>query len=287
MAIVKHNMGTDFSGVSVVEASYIVNSYIEESFNDLQIKCLMVDNRSLQESGVRYFTEENEVGKQKLGAKVKEIFEKVWNSIVGIFNKIKEFFSNLITNIKVKSANPKNKDIVKNAADNDIYDIVKDKVSVYYDLNKYGKALDKLVSRTSGDKFDGEYDLFHTYMDDAKLEGDNINITKDDLLNSAFGGFRNQYKDVQNKFKSVEKAFKTIKDKTDSATKGVGFEDGEEAVAFKTVKDALKMVNAYSAGYSKMIIHNAKMLVKVVDELVKKSKKTQATGESVSWDLVF
>ena len=287
MAIVKHNMGTDFSGVSVVEASYIVNAYIEESFNDLQIKCLMVDNRSLQESGVRYFTEENEVGKQKLGARVKEIFEKVWNGIVGIFNKIKEFFSNLITNIKVKSANPKNKDIVKNAADNDIYDIVKDKVSVYYDLNKYGKALDKLVSRTSGDKFDGEYDLFHTYMGDAKLEGDNINITKDDLLNSAFGGFRNQYKDVQNKFKSVEKAFKTIKDKTDSATKGVGFEDGEEAVAFKTVKDALKMVNAYSAGYSKMIIHNAKMLVKVVDELVKKSKKTQATGESVSWDLVF
>ena len=287
MAIVKHNIGTDFSGVSVVEASYIVNSYIEESFNDLQIKCLMVDNRSLQESGVRYFTEENEVGKQKLGAKVKEIFEKVWNGIVGIFNKIKEFFSNLITNIKVKSANPKNKDIVKNAADNDIYEIVKDKVSVYYDLNKYGKALDKLVSRTSGDKFDGEYDLFHTYMDDAKLEGDNINITKDDLLNSAFGGFRNQYKDVQNKFKSVEKAFKTIKDKTDSATKGVGFEDGEEAVAFKTVKDALKMVNAYSAGYSKMIIHNAKMLVKVVDELVKKSKKTQATGESVSWDFVF
>lgn len=287
MAIIKHNIGTDFSGVSVVEASYIVNAYIEESFNDLQIKCLMVDNRSLQESGVRYFTEENEVGKQKLGARVKEIFEKVWNGIVGIFNKIKEFFSNLITNIKVKSANPKNKDIVKNAADNDIYDIVKDKVSVYYDLNKYGKALDKLVSRTSGDKFDGEYDLFHTYMDDAKLEGDNINITKDDLLNSAFGGFRNQYKDVQNKFKSVEKAFKTIKDKTDSATKGVGFEDGEEAVAFKTVKDALKMVNAYSAGYSKMIIHNAKMLVKVVDELVKKSKKTQATGESVSWDFVF
>jgi hypothetical protein len=287
MAIVKHNNGTNFSGVSVVEASYIVNAYIEESFNDLQIKCLMVDNRSLQESGIRYFTEENEVGKKKLGAKVKEIFENVWNGIVGIFNKIKEFFSNLITNIKVKSANPKNKDIVKNAADNDIYEIVKDKVSVYYDLNKYGKALDKLVSRTSGDKFDGEYDLFHTYMGDAKLEGDNINITKDDLLNSAFGGFRNQYKDVQNKFKSVEKAFKTIKDKTDSATKGVGFEDGEEAVAFKTVKDALKMVNAYSAGYSKMIIHNAKMLVKVVDELVKKSKKTQATGESVSWDFVF
>ena len=287
MAIVKHNNGTNFSGVSVVEASYIVNAYIEESFNDLQIKCLMVDNRSLQESGIRYFTEENEVGKKKLGAKVKEIFENVWNGIVGIFNKIKEFFSNLIANIKVKSANPKNKDIVKNAADNDIYEIVKDKVSVYYDLNKYGSALNQLVSRTSGSSFDGEYDSFSSDMDDAKLEGDNIKITKDDLLASAFGEFRNQYKDVQKKFKSVEKAFKTIKDKTDTATSSVSFEDGDVSLDFKTVKDTLKTINKYSAGYSKMIIHNSKMLVKVVDELVKKSKKTQATGESVSWDLVF
>lgn len=287
MAIVKHNNGTDFSGVSVVEASYIVNAYIEESFNDLQIKCLMVDNRSLQESGIRYFTEENEVGKKKLGAKVKEIFEQVWNGIVGIFNKIKEFFSNLITNIKVKSANSKNKDIVKNAADNDIYDIVKDKVSVYYDLNKYGSALNQLVSRTSSSSFDGEYDSFSSNMDDAKLEGDNIKITKDDLLASAFGEFRNQYKDVQNKFKSVEKAFKNIKNKTDTAISSVSFEDGDVSLDFKTVKDTLKMINKYSAGYSKMIIHNSKMLVKVVDELVKKSKKTQATGESVSWDLVF
>lgn len=296
MAIVKHNMGTDFSGVSVVEASYIVNAYIEESFNDLQIKCLMVDNRSLHESGVRYFTEENEVGKQKLGAKVKEIFEKVWNGIVGIFNKIKEFFSNLITNIKVKSANPKNKDIVKNAADNDIYEIVKDKVSVYYDLNKYGSALNQLVSRTSGSSFDGEYDSFSSDMDDAKLEGDNIKITKDDLLASAFGEFRNQYKGVQATFKKVEKAFKAIKDKTDKATHDVSRYENNEEVDFRTVKDTLKLLNAYSAGYSKMIIHNSKMLVAVVNELVANAKKkekdakkdkTQATGESASWDFVF
>lgn len=37
----------------------------------------MVDRRSIQESGIRYFTEDNEVGKQKLGEKIKEIFEIV------------------------------------------------------------------------------------------------------------------------------------------------------------------------------------------------------------------
>ena len=294
MAIVKHNIGTDFSGVSVVEASYIVNSYIEESFNDLQIKCLMVDNRSLQESGVRYFTEENEAGNKKLSEKIKGIFTTVWNGIVGIFNKIKEFFGNLIVNFKVKVANPKNKDIVKNASDNDISKIVKDKISVYYDLNRYGKALDRMVAQTGKNIITGRdgikgglYEEFSSDMETAKLEGDSIKITKDDLLTSAFGEFRNQYKDVQNKFKTVEKAFKAIKDKTDAATRSVHDEDDETIFTFKSVKETLKALNAYSAGYSKMIIHNAKMLVKVVNVLVKNSKKTRATKESVSWDFVF
>lgn len=294
MAIVKHNIGTDFSGVSVVEASYIVNSYIEESFNDLQIKCLMVDNRSLQESGVRYFTEENEAGNKKLSEKIKGIFTTVWNGIVGIFNKIKEFFGNLIVNFKVKAANPNNKDIVKNASDNDISKIVKDKISVYYDLNRYGKALDRMAAQTGKNIITGRdgikgglYEEFSSDMETAKLEGESIKITKDDLLASAFGEFRNQYKDVQNKFKTVEKAFKAIKDKTDAATRSVHDEDDETIFTFKSVKETLKALNAYSAGYSKMIIHNAKMLVKVVNVLVKNSKKTQATKESVSWDFVF
>lgn len=295
MAIVKHNMGTDFSGVSVVEASYIVNNYIEESFNDLQIKCLMVDNRSLQESGVRYFTEENEAGQKKLSEKIKGIFEAVWNGIVGIFTKIKDFFGNLIVNFKVKAADPKNKDIVKNASDNDISKIVKDKISVYYDLNRYGKALDRMAAQTGKNIITGRdgikgglYEEFSSDMETAKLEGESIKITKDDLLASAFGEFRNQYKDVQNKFKTVEKAFKAIKDKTDAATRSVYDEDDEIIIfTFKSVKETLKALNAYSAGYSKMIIHNAKMLVKVVNMLVKNSKETQATKESVSWDFVF
>ena len=91
-------------------------------------------NRSLQESGVRYFTEENEAGNKKLSEKIKGIFKAVWDGIVGIFNKIKEFFSDLIVNFRVKAADPKNKEIVKNATDDDINKIVKDKVSIYYDI---------------------------------------------------------------------------------------------------------------------------------------------------------
>ena len=47
----------------------------------------MVDRRSIQESGVRYFTEENDTGKQKLGEKIKQLIKTVWDAIVGIFKK--------------------------------------------------------------------------------------------------------------------------------------------------------------------------------------------------------
>ena len=294
MAIVKHNIGTDFSGVSVVEASYIVNSYIEEAFNDLQIKCLMVDNRSLQESGVRYFTEENEAGNKKLSEKIKGIFKAVWDGIVGIFNKIKEFFGNLITNFKVKASDPKNKDAVKNASDDTVKEIVKDKVSVYYNLTKYEDALRDLVDIVgNGDDFDGTYGLVPDEIKTSEVTGDKLPsvITKDVLLKSALGGFRDEFRDVQTKFKNVEKAFKKIEDKSDVATNSVHYDDNNQVMLFRSVKASLKALNAYSAGYSKMIIHNAKMLVKVVNAIVKdsnkKKDKTQATGESASWDFVF
>lgn len=100
MGVVRYNKPISLSEYSLSETSYMVNSYIEESFSDLQIKCLMVDRQSLQESGVIYFTEDNEVGKKKFGARVKEIFEKVWNVIVGIFNKIRDFFKDMIEKVK-------------------------------------------------------------------------------------------------------------------------------------------------------------------------------------------
>ena len=94
MSIIKYNdfTSSNLPDISLSEMSYIVNSYIEESFNDLQIKCLMVDRRSIQESGVRYFTEENDTGKQKLGEKIKQLIKTVWDAIVGIFKKLRDFF---------------------------------------------------------------------------------------------------------------------------------------------------------------------------------------------------
>jgi hypothetical protein len=78
----------------------MLNSFIEESINDIQTRCLLTDRRSIQESGVLYFTEENDTGKQKLGDKIKQIIKTVWDAIVGIFKKIRDFFKDMITRIK-------------------------------------------------------------------------------------------------------------------------------------------------------------------------------------------
>ena len=98
--ISNYNTGLDLTHVSISEATYMLNSFIEESINDLQIKCLLADKRSLNESGVRYFTEENEAGQKKLGEKIKGIFQAVWDGIVGIFKKIRDFFKDMIQKIK-------------------------------------------------------------------------------------------------------------------------------------------------------------------------------------------
>lgn len=98
--ISNYNTGLDLTRISISEATYMLNSFIEESINDLQIKCLLADKRSLNESGVRYFTEENDTGKQKLGDKIKQIIKTVWDVIVGIFKKIRDFFKDMIEKVK-------------------------------------------------------------------------------------------------------------------------------------------------------------------------------------------
>ena len=100
MGVVRYNKPISLSVYSITESAYILNSYIEESFSDLQVRCLRVDRQSLQESGMRYFTEDNEAGKKKLGARVKEIFENVWKGIVSIFTKIRDFFKDMIDKVK-------------------------------------------------------------------------------------------------------------------------------------------------------------------------------------------
>ena len=41
-----YNTGVDLSTISITEATYILNSFIEESINDIHTRCLLIDEIS-------------------------------------------------------------------------------------------------------------------------------------------------------------------------------------------------------------------------------------------------
>ena len=297
MAAVRYTKPVDFSKYSIKEATYMINSYIEESFNDLQVKCLLVENRSLRESGVGYFTEENEAGKEKLADKVKALFASIWKFILGIFEKIKEFFKNMIAKIKeffstakkIKQLDEaKYAKFVKEADDAVFAKIVADKVDKYYDLDLISSAIKGSTDSAKIGLYSDPTDIVENVESDKYKTKD---ITKQHVLDCAFGGFRKEYDSVDKMFKLVKDEFKKIEDKSDTATAAVvnGSKPDEEIWSFKTTKDSLNLLTKYSNLYAKCNIYNSKQLVKVVYALEKEynKKDKKAVGESVNWASIF
>ena len=241
----------NFSNVSLTESSYILNSYIEESFSDLQVRCLRVDRHSLQESGMRYFTEDNSTGKEKLLDKIKKLFSTIWEGILSIFRKIKTFFSDLVTDMKIKKLDDGYKQYVEKISDDDIKEIVKDSVKKYYNTEE------EVTMENPKD-----IDEISKYID------------RHHILDSAFGGFKEQYKKVNDAYKEIEKAFNEFaKGITDEVTEHSLDSDGSVTLNYKPVKDALKELSAYTAAYCRMVIHNSKQLVSVVLKISTKYRK--------------
>lgn len=259
MAINGYNARLDISKFSIAEVSYMLESYIEESFSDLQIKCLMADRRSIQESGVRYFTEDNEVGKQKLGEKIKQIAANIWNTIAGIFDKIGEFFSRIGTNIMIKKASVFLKKEIENAANNDFANVVRYRVKKIYNLTEIEKLVDKNTSKidtTFAKKDIGDVKDYCAITDSDDIE--NI-ITKQYVLDNGFGGYKKMNNEAQKMFSKVRSAFRKSTDNFD--------------VNIPDLKTALKYLSTISSAYSQMIIYNSKEVTSLVKYYYKKYVK--------------
>lgn len=259
MAINSYNTRLDISNFSIAEVSYMLESYIEESFSDLQIKFLMVDRRSIQESGVRYFTEDNEVGKQKLGEKIKQIAANIWNTIVGIFDKIGEFFSRIGTNIMIKKASVFLKKEIENAANNDFANVVRYQVKKMYNLTELEKLVDKNTSKidsTFAKKDIGDIKDYCAITDSDDIEN---MITKQYVLDNGFGGFKKMNSEASKMFSKVRSAFRKSTNNFD--------------VNIPDLKTALKYLSTISSAYSQMIIYNSKEVTSLVKYYYKKYVK--------------
>lgn len=258
MSIIKYNNFTSFNlpDVSLSEMSYIVNSYIEESVSDLQVKCLLADNRCIQESGIQYFTEENDDGKKKLGEKIKEIASSVWDAIVGIFNKIKRFISGIITGVKIKKLGKDYKEMINLIPTASVAKTVDTTVDMMYNIDSFISIMDSDSGKYIKMENDDLKKSFQ-HKDPKKL------VTKQYVLDYAFGGFRNVNKDVQ-------KAFSKVQSKFNDENKKYGSVSFDNSTTLQSFKDSLKYLTKLSTVFSQMIIHNSKMTEKVAKALEKK-----------------
>ena len=305
-----YNTGVDLSTISITEATYILNSFIEESINDIHTRCLLIDKRSLQESGVLYFTEDNETGKQKLGDKIKQIVKTVLDVIVGIFKKIRDFFKDMIEKVKEfflkikqkifgkKKEEPKvAKNKVAEKSDKKI-NTVQDEDGLHYvdqkELIQYMKGLDNEVFRDSINKnVTKYYDVvpFHYYAD--RLEK---------LTRNTNNRYKNIKSDAPKLIHTIQKFLNNLPEKekyhidkeivldcafgyfsnsyrnVDNAFKTTeiildnltSFGSIYEPEFYTLTKDLLKITTACSNKYAFVMIHNTKELMKVVHYIYNK-----------------
>ena len=266
MSIITYNndSGIDFSSVSLSEASYMINSYIEESLTDIQIKYLLTDKRSLQEYGTLYFTEDNNVANGRLKDKIKQIAKNVWNAILGLFHKIKQFFSGVVTGFKISKAKDEYRKMVEEIS-NDSFDyIVEEKVTAIYDLDKFKSIIDSGNSKT-----DTSY--AKKSVSDIKEECLAVPVskifTKKYVLDYGFGGFKDLNKEVQASFSKIQSAFRKTTDNFDNNV--------------QDFKAALKFLTNLSSAFSEMIIHNAKMTMMVAKSINDDYAKNPANGKEI------
>lgn len=240
-----NNPGIDLSAISGSEVSYILNSYIEESFNDLQIKCLMVDNRSLQESEVN-FTEKTE------GEVTKEKFEKiaraVWVTIISIFDKIKDFIKNMILDFQTRKLGDKYKDAINKIPDNEFKNIVNEDITTIYDIEKFKK----IVTTKTTEVFDkSRKDIIQDIIDINRGR-----ITKEEMIDFVSGGMKKANREIQSIFSEIRSKY----DKEHKTFGNVGFDMGLDDYggileSIKSYKEALQHLSKLSGVYHTITVN--------------------------------
>ena len=288
-----------FSKYSINEASYMINSYIEESFNDLQVECLLVENRSLRESGVGYFTEDSNIVSNMI-EKLKTILTNVMNSISAMFDKVVSFIRSLLDKInksRIKQLDDKFKKYINDIDDKKFSEIVNTSVSKWYDMDTLEKLVAEYHKRNIGmdtneDKDFADRLIGALYDDSLVIKGAEKTkkyITKDIISNMMFGGFKDMY-DRTIKLRNIASGYfkntiRALNNKT--LLKDAGDNDRNDAI--KSLKILAKGSSDLCKKSCSYIIYDSKILYNVCKKIESECKKNNkdSIGESVDWLAVF
>lgn len=176
--------------------------------------------------------------------------------------------------MKIKKFNETHKKTISNFPDDKLKDMIYN-IDKYYDINAAKLNINAMASNLDDVKA-GKYQHITLNTEDIIVKGSKLTeiITKQHIIDVAFGGFKDQYKQVNDSYKELEKSFTEFsKGIVDDVTECGLDKDGTLSIEFKPIKEALKELSAYAAAYSRMVIHNSKQLVSVVLKISTKYRK--------------
>ena len=274
----------DISKYSVGEFSYILNSYIEESFTDVKIQYIMMERNNIVDDPFSLFNEaDNNAAKNGILEKIKTIVRNVLNAISSIFEKIGDAIRNIISKIsslRVRRLNDRYKKFINEVDDKTFSKIVEDNVTEWLDVRQLSEYLQDVtdipkdlpgikVSMANMRKAIDDYDdtVKRYYITDkSKISS---MVKKEDMLELMFADGRKLFIELGNVKKELDKE---IKNQEEFFAKSLNDNDSEDVRDYaNTSIECLKLIAKLSVSMSKTVqsfmISNSKQLVKVAHAL--------------------
>lgn len=296
------NRPMDLSGYSFTEAGYLINEAITESCNDLIVRMMEADRRSLQENGYTYFAEADNDSKgfAYVLRRVKELIKNAIDAILGLFQKVIDFFRNIGNNltllgIKTLSATDK-EDFALYSKDQKLYDtVLASSVKKCFNIKDYEasklnpseQVLTYMAYLERGKDVDGSKismtvkDIIEEFTISDKATIKQL-VTPQYVLNNVFGGFKDMGKTVLKERDELVRAVKELEKSSEHALKASTPKDrddfskndrdsvNEKEAYVTSLKTVLKYVNNYATAGCKMLVTQSKIIASFAKNLIEK-----------------
>ena len=272
----------DISKYSVGEFSYILNSYIEESFTDVKIQYMMMERNNIVDGPFSLFNEaDNNGAKNGILEKIKTIVRNVLNAIASIFEKIGDAIRNIISKIsslRVRRLNDRYKKFINEVDDKTFSKIVEDNVTEWGDarfLQAYIKSVIEDVPeefrrmkasiyniRKTVENYDAIAKRYYS-TDKSKISS---MVKKEDMIDIMFSEGRKTFIELENEEKTIDRYVKNTEDFI-MVSIDDDFTQEDANVAIECLKLVAKLSVSASKTVQSFMISNSKQLVKVAHAL--------------------
>ena len=272
----------DISKYSVGEFSYILNSYIEESFTDVKIQYIMMERNNIVDGPFSLFNEaDNNAAKNGILEKIKTIVRNVLNAISSIFEKIGDAIRNIISKIsslRVRRLNDRYKKFINEVDDKTFSKIVEDNVTEWGDarlLQAYIKSvIDDMPNDLPGIKayignirktVENYDDIVKRYYITDKSKISSM-VKKEDMLDIMFADGRKAFIELENTKKELDQE---LKEEEESIMASIDdkFTQEDANISIECLKLIAKLSVSLSKTVQSFMISNSKQLVKVAHAL--------------------